>query len=264
VPYRVDVPHGDSAAFDRLVELGALDAEVLEDDRLAALMPNRVRPQEVAHALGVEHLTVSPASGRDAGSVWVLRLRPFRVGRLRIVPAGAAAETGDLQLTDSGAFGTGLHPTTRLCLEILEELVETDHPLSMLDVGTGSGILALGALLLGVPRATGIDIDAGALEAAAENARVNRLDGRLELIAGDASAIDGTWPLVTANVLAAPLIEMGPALVRRIGHRGQLVLSGIPSGVAEDVDRAYRSLGLQRVRAARREDWTALLLRASW
>ena len=74
----------------------------------------------------------------------------------------------------------------------------------------------------------------------------------------------GTWPLVLANVLPAPLIEMAPALVRRVGHHGQLVLSGIPSSVERDVDQAYCRLGMRRVRAKSRAGWVALGLRASW
>ena len=196
--------------------------------------------------------------------MWVLGLRPVRVGRLRIVPAGTATEPADLQLLDGDAFGTGLHPTTRLCLEALDELIDTTPPESMLDVGTGSGVLALGALLLGVPRATGIDIDPRALSVAAGNARLNQLDGRMQLVEGSADALDGTWPLVVANVLAAPLIEMAPALVRRVGRHGHLVLSGIPSGVAEDVDQAYRRLGLRRAATAVRQGWTAFVLQPSW
>jgi ribosomal protein L11 methyltransferase len=134
----------------------------------------------------------------------------------------------------------------------------------MLDVGTGSGILALAALTLGVPRALAIDIDDEALQVAAENARINGLSDRLQLARGGPESVTGTWALVLANVLAAPLIEMAPALVRRVAHHGQLVLSGIPSSVEEDVDRAYRHLGMRRVRATSRAGWVALEMLASW
>ena len=189
---------------------------------------------------------MSPATGRDAGSVWVLSPRPIRIGRLTIVPAHPTAEAGDLQLIDAAAFGTGLHPTTALCLEVLEEAVRIAPPDAVLDVGTGSGVLALAALMMGVPRALAIDIDDEALRIAAENARINRInaiDERLRLARGGPEAVTGTWPLVLANVLPAPLIEMAPALVRRVGHHGQLVLSGIPSSIEREVDQAYRASG---------------------
>jgi ribosomal protein L11 methyltransferase len=134
----------------------------------------------------------------------------------------------------------------------------------VLDVGTGSGVLALAALLLGVPRALGLDVDAEALRAAAENARLNALDQRLELARGGPDAVAGTWPLVVANLLAAPLIQLAPVLVSRVGHQGRLVLSGIPSAVESDVEEAYRRLGMRRVRAQSRGGWGALILEASW
>jgi ribosomal protein L11 methyltransferase len=98
-------------------------------------------------------------------------------------------------------------------------------------VGTGSGILALTALKLGVPQAVGLEIDAEALPVAAENARRNHLADRLHLVLGGPEVVEGHWPLVVANVLAAPLMEMAPVLVRRLARSGRLVLSGIPCSV---------------------------------
>jgi ribosomal protein L11 methyltransferase len=264
LPYRIDIPRVGDAALDRLVEFGALDVERSPDGGIAALMPDGVTPEDVALTLGVDDLSISPAVGRDAGSVWTLSPRATRIGCLRIVPADADAEPGALRLTDSAAFGTGLHPTTAMCLEGIEEALQPSSPGALLDVGTGSGVLALAALLMGVPRALGIDIDAEALRAAAENARLNALDRRLELARGGPDAVVGTWPLVVANLLAAPLVELAPVLVRRVGHHGRLVLSGIPSSVESDVDRAYRRLGMRRVRAQSRTGWSALVLQASW
>jgi ribosomal protein L11 methyltransferase len=134
----------------------------------------------------------------------------------------------------------------------------------VLDVGTGSGVLALAALIHGVPRAVGIDTDNDALRAAAANARINGMNDRLTLARGGPEMLTGSWPLVLANVLAAPLIEMAPMLVRRVGHYGQLVLSGIPSGVEQDVHDAYRRIGMQRVRTTSRAGWSALVMQASW
>ena len=252
MPYRVDLRVGGAEALDRLVELGAIDAEAADHGGLSALMPDSIPPEQVARALGVGDLAVSPALGRDAGSVWVLNPPPVRVGARTI------------RLIDSPAFGTGLHPTTALCLQALEEIVQAGAPTAVLDVGTGSGVLALAAVMLGVPCATAIDIDAEALRVSAENARINGVAGRLQLACGAPDAIAGTWPLVLANVLAAPLIEMAPTLVRRVAHRGQLVLSGIAAAVEPDVDRAYRRLGMRRVRVMTRAGWVALVLRASW
>ena len=264
MPYRIDVTRADDAALDRLVALGALDVDHSPGGGIAALMPDGVAPEHVARALALDALSISPAVGRDAGSVWILSPRPIRIGRLRIVPAHAGTEPGVLRLTDSAAFGTGLHPTTAMCLEAVEEALQPSTPGALLDVGTGSGVLALAALLMGVPRALGLDIDAEAVRAAAANARLNALDRRLQLVRGGPDAVAGTWPLVVANLLAAPLVELAPVLVRRVGHHGRLVLSGIPSSVESDVDRAYRRLGMQHVRAQSRAGWSALVLQSSW
>jgi ribosomal protein L11 methyltransferase len=263
MPYRIDVRFASDAAIERLIELGAIDVE-REGHDVAALMPDSISPQNVAHALDVEGVSVSAAVGRDADSVWILRQRPVRIGRIRIVPSGHEADAGAVKLIDAPAFGTGLHPTTALCLEALDRIVETSMPPDVLDVGTGSGVLALAALHLGVACATGIDTDEDALCAAAENARVNGVAGRLRLARGGPETLGGVWPLVFANILAAPLIEMAPTLVRRVAHRGWVVLSGIPRSVESDVERAYRHLGMRRVDARSQAGWTVLILQASW
>jgi ribosomal protein L11 methyltransferase len=268
MPYRVDLPGGSpdvsNAALDQLIALGALDVERSGEGGIAALMPDSIAPEQITEALGVHDITVSPAAGRDEDSVWILSPRSVRVGRLQIVPAHAEAESGALKLVDAAAFGTGLHPTTALCLEALDELIQIAAPEAVLDVGTGSGVLALGALMLGVPIACGIDTDEGALRVATENARINGLTERLQLTHGGPDAVTGTWPLVLANVLAAPLIEMAPTLVRRIGHHGRLVLSGIPCSLKQDVEQSYSRLGMRATDVRSRGGWVAIVAQASW
>jgi len=151
-----------------------------------------------------------------------------------------------------------------LCVEALKELLTVEPFDRILDVGTGSGILALSALMMGVQDAVGLDIDADALKVAAENARLNNLADRLQLVLGGPDVVDGQWPLVVANVLAAPLIDMAPVLVRRLGKRGRLILSGISSSLAFEVRQAYQHLGIRHIGSKARAGWTALLLEASW
>jgi ribosomal protein L11 methyltransferase len=251
VPYRLDVRAPAADAVDRLVDLGALDVE-RSDEGIAALLPDGVAPERAAGALGASDFRVSPVRGRDADSVWVLTPRPIQIG------------DQTLHLTDSDAFGTGLHPTTALCLEMLQEAVPIDRPHTVLDVGTGSGVLAIAALMRGVHHATGIDTDDGALRAAASNVRLNGVSDRLRLVRGGPDALTGTWPLVLANILPAPLVEMAPTLVRRVGHHGRLVLSGVPLSVEPDVHDAYRRLGMKRIGLKERLGWVVLELIASW
>jgi ribosomal protein L11 methyltransferase len=196
--------------------------------------------------------------------VWALNLRPVRTRTLQIVPANQPAVPGALRIADGPAFGTGLHPTTALCLEALENLLDVVTPSRMLDVGTGSGILALAALHRGVPQAVGLDIDAGALRVAAQNARLNSAGWRLLLVRGGVEAVRSSFPIVVANIRAAELIELAPLLVRRVATAGRLVLSGIPQSVGSEVEQIYRRLGMKQISSAGRDGWTGFVLATTW
>ena len=245
------------------MRLGALDIEAVGEG-VAAILPDGVTPESVAAVLGIDGVAVSPAAARDNGSVWLLSPRAIRVGSILVAPPGGTAAPGTLRLNDSQAFGTGHHPTTALCVEALEEILATEQFASILDVGTGSGILALAGLTLGVRGAVGLDIDAAALEIAAENARLNHMEDRLQLVLGGPDAVEGNWPLVVANVLAAPLIEMAPAIVRRLGRRGRLILSGISWSLESEVRRAYEHLGVRHTGSKTRAGWVVVKVQASW
>ena len=267
MPYRVDVRHADQATLLRLLDLEPLDAEFDDDGSGAVLMPDAVAPAQVARVLGVPRVEAVAAVGRDADSVWVLRLRPLRVGAVRLVPAAATGivpEPFDVRLGDSAAFGTGVHPTTALCLEIISELADGGRIDATLDVGTGSGVLALAALRLGVARATAIDIEWPAVRAAADNAGRNRLAHRMQVIQAGPDALSGRWALVVANVLAAPLIGLAPILAARVGRAGRLVLSGVARAVQPDVERAYRRVGMHVADVRHRDGWVATTLNTSW
>ncbi|MGC4055205.1 MAG: 50S ribosomal protein L11 methyltransferase [Paludibaculum sp.] len=263
MPYRIDIAGPPDDALEVLIELGALDFESWTGG-LAAILPDSVPPDAVSAALIGVSFSISPARGRDSESVWLLEARALRVGGMLVVPPEMDAPAGALRLADSEAFGTGHHPTTVLCVEALEEIIAQDQPASILDVGTGSGILALAALLMGVDKATGLDIEPAAIEAARANARLNRLGRRLRVIQGGPDAVEGTWPLVVANVLTSPLIEMAPMLVRRLGHHGRLILSGISTSLEAEVRQAYRRVGVHCTESRTREGWVALIGQASW
>jgi ribosomal protein L11 methyltransferase len=263
VPYRIDIACPPHDALDQLVQLGALDIESVRGG-IAAIVPDSVMPEAVARALGVASVAVSPAVGRDSGSVWIVTPRAVRIGSVVVAPPEVAAPPDALRLTDSAAFGTGHHPTTALCVEALEEAFALAVPDIILDVGTGSGVLALTALMMGVSRAVGVDIDADALNIAADHARLNNLADRLQLVLGGPGVVDGVWPVVVANILAAPLIEMAPVLIRRVGRHGRIILSGIPSSLESEVGQTYRRLGMRHVRSETRAGWTVLVLQTSW
>jgi ribosomal protein L11 methyltransferase len=260
--YRIDFDRPGADVVDRLIELGALDVDVV-DGHLAAILPDHVTTEAVARITN-DDFRVSAARARDGGAVWILAPRPVTVGSVVISPADRPKMRGHIRLTDSDAFGTGLHPTTALCLDMLSSEVRASRPKRVLDVGTGSGVLALAALELGVPQVTAIDIDPLSIRIAAENARLNDASGRLQFAVGGPDLLSSQWPLVLANILAAPLMDMAASVTRRVARRGRLILSGIPISAVTDIERVYRAAGMTPVRRATRGPWVAVVLHASW
>ncbi len=136
------------------------------------------------------------------------------------------------------------------------------HPTpTVFDVGTGSGLLALGALLLGVPHAVGVDTSPEAVAAAKENAALNELTPRFDVIEGGIDAAPaGTHPLVVANLLAGLLIDLAPKLARRLAPGGRLIVSGVLRRQEDDVVAALASANLRVADALRSDNWVALSL----
>lgn len=163
---------------------------------------------------------------------------PIRISpRLWIVPSWHRPPDPraiNIVLDPGLAFGTGTHPSTRLCLRWLEGHVQGEH--TVVDFGCGSGILAIAALKLGAARAWGIDIDPQALLAARRNAMQNRVQAQF-VDAADASAEPAQ--LVVANILANPLIVLAPLLAKLTVSGGRIALSGILAEQAEEVRAAY-------------------------
>lgn len=198
--------------------------------------------QEVAVFLQWPELppyTVSPVADRD----WVReshqQLEPMRIGtRLWVVPTWHRPPDPDgviIYLDPGLAFGTGAHPTTRLCLHWLEMNLNGSE--TVLDYGCGSGILAIGALKLGAAAAVGIDNDPRALETSRANARLNNVS--LPCFLSETAPPIGA-DLVLANILANPLRELAPTLAAATGAGGRIVLSGILAGQEQEVEKAYR------------------------
>jgi len=151
----------------------------------------------------------------------------------------------NLRLDPGLAFGTGSHPTTRLCLRWLRDTIAGGE--SVLDYGCGSGILAVAAAKLGASRVIGVDVDAQAIRASESNASAN--DVRATFVDADSLA-QGTFDIVVANILANPLIVLAPALASRVAKRGAIALSGILEAQADSVIAAYApwfKLAAQRV-----------------
>lgn len=177
---------------------------------------------------------VSMIAEEDWASSWKEHFKPLPVGkRLLILPSWetpAPDETRQTIILDPGmAFGTGGHETTRLCLECLEQILveEPRQEAPLLDLGTGSGILAIAAAKLGATRIDAVDIDPQAVLVADENCRLNRVAAAVACSTTPLEQLPTGYRVILANILAEELVRMAPELTRRLLPGGLLVLSGI-------------------------------------
>ncbi|MDO5531846.1 50S ribosomal protein L11 methyltransferase [Sutterella sp.] len=206
-----------------------------------------------------ELLETSDVEDQDWVRITQAQFQPAHVSpRLWIVPSWSEPPEPDaliMRLDPGVAFGTGSHPTTRLCLNWLDENLHAHD--SVLDYGCGTGILAIGAKMLGAGRVTGTDIDPQAVEAARDNASTNGAQADFHL--PDAMP-EGRFSVVVANILANPLKLLAPALLGRVAPGGRLVLSGVLARQADEVIAAYAAADPTLPLSVWREDsgWVCL------
>jgi ribosomal protein L11 methyltransferase len=208
---------------------------------------------------------------------WKQHYKPILIGeRLVIVPAWMDSPDPNriaIRIDPGMAFGTGTHPTTQLCLELMEKYFEdrlssmVNRPWSIIDVGCGSGILSIAALKLGAKSALGVDIDAGSIENARENANTNSIGDELFLGIGSVQEIlDNKFsfrkaPLVVANILAPVIIRLFEAgLSELMEADGAVLLSGILQEQAQNVIEAAQARGLRLNERRQMGDWVALAM----
>lgn len=200
---------------------------------------------------------------KDWNEVWMSHFAPIEVSpRLWVCPSwrlGEAPEEAKVLVLDPGmAFGTGTHATTALCMVALDEILVNKPGLEVLDVGTGSGILAIAAKLLGAGRTVGTDNDPVAVQVARENVELNKVD--VELSTRDVAAIPGRFPLVVANIMANVLEDLSIALVDKIAPGGEILLSGILDFQAGQVEKVFNERGLVSVGRRTQDEWVLLHL----
>jgi len=210
----------------------------------------------------MSELSVTTTDDDAWATAWRDGYEPIRSGRLTIVPSWLEPPKGSdivIRLDPGMAFGTGLHPTTRACLELLQTVERM--PATMLDVGTGSGILALAALCLGASRAIGYDTDQLAVEASTANAHANDLSDRFEARHGPLPELAAEpFPLVVANLVAAVLVELAPRLAAHTAPGGTLIASGIIESRSDEVEAALTAAGYEVVDWITEGDWVTVRL----
>ena len=263
---------GDETNLDpEALEPGvAVKIYVPEDDDTPEL---RRRIEEVFYHLGRLYPLPPPVfrelRDEDWANAWKEHYRPFRLGRrLRIRPTWLAGEPDDdarpddvmLVLDPGMAFGTGLHPTTQSCLRALEDLVRPGA--TVLDAGTGSGILAIAAARLGATTIAAFDTDALAVRATLDNAAQNDVAERIHVWRGELAGVaeaagPGPWDIVVANILAPVIIRLlgEDGLLGYVAPDGYLILSGIIDEQGPDVEAALAAAGGQVRRIISAGDW---------
>ena len=265
------------AAQDLLTDAGAAGTELRDGE---GGMPNVRRPNPgeaivsgffekraaAAAALKKAQKALAPRKAelediveKDWSEEWKLLIKPVTVGRLWVGPpwekAKAPKDKVCLFIEPKMAFGTGDHPTTSLCLAAVDDFLAGHPKCSVLDVGTGTGVLAFAAKKLGAGKVVGTDNDPVAVELAQECAEENGITA-VTLSGEPLDQVKGTFDLVLANILANTLIALAPLIAPKVGTR--LVLAGVLVPQAEEVSRAFVALGLKPVGRTVQGEWIRL------
>ena len=248
---RAYVPARDPAAVERAVGIAA--------EALGHLQAFGLRP--------IGELRRRIVDEADWADAWKEHFPVLRVGRRIVVRPTwrdhrPRPDDVVLALDPGMAFGTGLHPTTRLCLAAIESLADGGQVAGrrVLDVGCGSGILSVAAAKLGAAEVLGVDTDPIAIEATGANAARNDVQDRVAAREGSLPSDGGPWELVLANLIASLLVTLAPQLAGEMSRGGRLVASGIFVDREREVADAFAREGLQVAGRSAEGDWVALIL----
>lgn len=230
-------------------------AESLRAVREGLWYLGRIRP--------VGELQVTATREQDWTDQWKSHYRVMRVGKRTVIkpswlPYEPEPEDVVLDLDPGMAFGTGLHPTTRLCLRAIEERLPALTGRA-LDLGTGSGVLAVAMAKLGAREVVALDIDPVAVDAARATAERNGVAGAVRVGPGSIEAAEGLYGFVVANIVANVIIALSPGLGEALEPGGLLIVSGIIEDRYEEVALALSAAGLHLVDLLREGDWVVIV-----
>jgi len=260
-------PDPDETDSDIFTIKAYFDADLPAAQCVASVEDCLKRLAEFFPGLDAVDVSVADVGQQDWAEGWKQHFQATRIGaRLVIKPSWEAfsGQDDDVVVTlDPGmAFGTGTHGTTRLCLETLAALFDDGEPIhDVLDVGTGSGILAIAAAALGAEQVVACDIDPIACETARENCVLNETTDRVEVTDTLLEELTGMYDVVLANILAEENIRLAQALIDRVRPGGVLILSGILEEKVPLVTTAFSTLGLNAPDLFYDEEWACIQYR---
>ena len=213
----------------------------------------------VAEGFPEAHCLLEEKAQEDWSNAWKALIKSVQVGRLWVGPPweveGAPQDKVRLVIEPKMAFGTGDHPTTSLCLAAVDAFMQAHPGASVLDVGTGTGVLAIAAKRLGAGHVVGTDNDPMSVTLAQENAELNGTP-QVELSGKELTQVEGRFDLVVANILANTLVELAPLIAPKVKQR--LVLAGVLAHQKPEVEAAYAAHGLVPEAGAQVGDWVRL------
>ena len=262
---------------EEIAHINLIDEELIAKDRTVSVIHIYISEcdnaaealeflKERLTAAGIEYKAGSDGvNDSDWNENWKKYFHATEIGkRLTIVPSWEEYDNREnrvlLHIDPGAAFGTGTHATTSLCLELLQDYIKDG--LAMLDIGCGSGILAIASVLLGAEYAVGVDIDAQSVKTARENAEINGVSDRTEFIVGDlAEKVSGRFPVVCANIVADVVIRLLDGAEKYIADGGVLIVSGIIDIRENDVLEAAQKHGYEISQKRYRDNWCAFALR---
>lgn len=255
-PIPASAGHGANRVAGYLPVDDRLEARLIHIRERVRLLPDYGLPLES------DEVTVTPVADEEWATAWKKHFKPVRVGGIIVKPTWEDCDAGPgdviVEIDPGMAFGTGYHPTTQLCLLVLQEIVKGGEV--VLDVGTGSGVLAIAAARLGARSVVGLDIDSVAVEVAEENVLHASLTDRIAIRQADSPLVfEGQADVVLANIIAKVLVDMAEALAEKVRPGGIVVASGIVTERADQVRRAFEAVGLHVVRERTDGEWVALL-----
>ena len=240
----------DTVIIHMYLEPGASPVETL------ALIAARMEAANIAYTVETEGV-----EQEDWQNGWRKYYHPLEIGkRLAVVPSWQQYDTDRVKLIlDPGlAFGTGGHETTSLCMEALDERLTGGE--RVLDIGTGSGILAIAALKLGAAVAEGVDIDPVAVRTAGENAALNGVQDKLTVLVGDLSdKASGKYDIITANIVANAILSLAPAVPGLMAEDATFIASGIIDSRKDEVIAGLEKAGLAVVEVKEKRGWECIV-----